>query len=183
MYIKYERAAHPIFAPGVPDYPVLRSITSDSPACHRYDVVHEWHDMKLCKHTSPICHKTFSCHDCAAAIQREWKRGRTFMLKVAPKSLNRVLNGTVYKLGSLPYWAVFKNLSFHLVSSRNLTIVSHFPQSVVLDNRAGPKERACATLVKRITLYIHTDIWKSKKMLLISHCYNMFKNFCSTTVL
>lgn len=70
LYRKDEWVAHPKFTPGVSDYPVLFSVISDSPACHRYDVVHEWDDVKLRKDASPICLKAFSCHDSTAAMQR-----------------------------------------------------------------------------------------------------------------
>lgn len=73
------------------------------------------------------------------------------------KALKRVLTDTVYEVGNLPYWAIFVDLSFQLVSSWNLTVVSYFPQSVVLHNRTGPKEWAGATLVKQITLYRHRN--------------------------
>lgn len=52
----------------------------------------------------------------------------------------------------LPDGPIFVDLCFHLISSRNVPVVGHFPHGVVLDHRARFKEGAGATLVEGLTL-------------------------------
>ncbi len=53
---------------------------------------------------------------------------------------------------TLPDGSVGVNFSFHLVSSRNFSIVAHFPLCVVLHDSARFKEGARAALVKLLAL-------------------------------